>query len=106
MVTTASGLEYKVVTAGSGEAPKATDEVTVNYRGTLLDGTEFDSSYTRGQPASFAVNKVIPGWTEALQLMKPGAKYQLFRPMWNAAPVPSALAAAARVAPGRTPRSA
>jgi FKBP-type peptidyl-prolyl cis-trans isomerase len=59
---------------------KPTDEVTVNYRGTLLDGTEFDSSYTRGQAATFQVNRVIPGWTEALSLMKPGAKYKLFIP--------------------------
>jgi FKBP-type peptidyl-prolyl cis-trans isomerase len=80
VVTTASGLQYKVLAAGSGESPKPSDEVTVNYRGTLLDGTEFDSSYKRGQPASFQVNRVIPGWTEALQLMKPGAKYQLFIP--------------------------
>ena len=80
VVTTASGLQYLVLTPGSGESPKATDEVTVNYRGTLLDGTEFDSSYKRGQPATFPVNRVIPGWTEALQLMKPGAKYQLFVP--------------------------
>jgi FKBP-type peptidyl-prolyl cis-trans isomerase len=80
VVTTASGLQYKVLSAGSGESPKATDEVTVNYRGTLLDGTEFDSSYKRGEPATFPVSRVIPGWTEALQLMKPGAKYQLFIP--------------------------
>jgi FKBP-type peptidyl-prolyl cis-trans isomerase len=80
VVTTKSGLQYKVITPGSGDSPKPTDEVTVNYRGTLLDGTEFDSSYKRGQPASFAVNRVIPGWTEGLQLMKPGAKYQLFVP--------------------------
>ena len=80
VTTTASGLQYKVQAAGSGESPKATDEVTVNYRGTLLDGTEFDSSYKRGQPATFQVSRVIPGWTEALQLMKPGAKYQLFIP--------------------------
>jgi FKBP-type peptidyl-prolyl cis-trans isomerase FkpA len=80
VVTTASGLQYKVLSAGSGDSPKPTDEVTVNYRGTLLDGTEFDSSYKRGQPASFQVSRVIPGWTEALQLMKPGAKYQLFIP--------------------------
>jgi FKBP-type peptidyl-prolyl cis-trans isomerase len=80
VTTTASGLQYKVLAAGSGESPKASDEVTVNYRGTLLDGTEFDSSYKRGQPATFGVSKVIPGWTEALQLMKPGAKYQLFIP--------------------------
>jgi FKBP-type peptidyl-prolyl cis-trans isomerase FklB len=80
VITTASGLQYKVLAAGSGESPKASDEVTVNYRGTLLDGTEFDSSYKRGQPATFQVSRVIPGWTEALQLMKPGAKYQLFIP--------------------------
>jgi FKBP-type peptidyl-prolyl cis-trans isomerase len=80
VVTTASGLQYQVLTAGSGESPKATDEVTVNYRGTLLDGTEFDSSYKRGQPASFVLGRVIPGWTEGLQLMKPGAKYRLFVP--------------------------
>jgi len=80
VVTTKSGLQYKVLKPGSGEPPKPTDEVTVNYRGTLLDGTEFDSSYKRGQPASFAVNRVIPGWTEGLQLMKPGAKYQLWVP--------------------------
>jgi FKBP-type peptidyl-prolyl cis-trans isomerase FklB len=80
IVTTASGLEYQVISAGSGESPKPTDEVTVNYRGTLLDGTEFDSSYTRGQAATFQVNRVIPGWTEALSLMKPGAKYKLFIP--------------------------
>jgi FKBP-type peptidyl-prolyl cis-trans isomerase len=80
IVTTASGLQYKVLTAGTGASPKTTDEVTVNYRGTLINGTEFDSSYKRGQPANFQVNRVIPGWTEALGLMKPGAKYQLFIP--------------------------
>jgi FKBP-type peptidyl-prolyl cis-trans isomerase FkpA len=80
VVTTASGLEYTVLTTGSGESPKASDEVTVNYRGTLLDGTEFDSSYKRGEPATFQVDRVIPGWTEALQLMKPGGKYKLFIP--------------------------
>jgi FKBP-type peptidyl-prolyl cis-trans isomerase len=80
VTTTASGLEYTVVSAGSGDSPKANDEVTVNYRGTLLDGTEFDSSYKRGEPATFEVDRVIPGWTEALQLMKPGAKYKLFIP--------------------------
>ena len=78
--TTASGLQYKVVTPGTGKQPKAEDTVTVNYRGTLVDGTEFDSSYKRGQPATFPVNGVIAGWTEALQLMKEGAKYQLFIP--------------------------
>ncbi|HLQ09093.1 MAG TPA: FKBP-type peptidyl-prolyl cis-trans isomerase [Steroidobacteraceae bacterium] len=80
ILTTASGLQYKVLTAGTGASPKTTDEVTVNYRGTLINGTEFDSSYKRGQPANFQVNRVIPGWTEALGLMKPGAKWQLFIP--------------------------
>ncbi len=80
IVTTASGLQYKVLAAGSGDSPKRTDEVTVNYRGTLLDGTEFDSSYKRGEPANFRVDRVIPGWTEALQLMKPGGKLQLYVP--------------------------
>jgi FKBP-type peptidyl-prolyl cis-trans isomerase FklB len=78
--TTASGLQYKVVKEGTGPQPKATDMVTVNYRGTLIDGTEFDSSYKRGQPATFPVSGVIKGWTEALQLMKQGSKYQLFVP--------------------------
>jgi FKBP-type peptidyl-prolyl cis-trans isomerase FklB len=80
VVTTASGLEYHVITEGAGTPPKSTDEVTVNYRGTLLNGTEFDSSYKRGQPASFPVNGVIPGWQEALVLMKPGSKWELFIP--------------------------
>ena len=78
--TTASGLQYKVIAAGSGDSPKATDQVSVNYRGTLLDGTEFDASAKHGGPATFNVNGVIPGWTEALQLMKPGAKFQLWIP--------------------------
>jgi FKBP-type peptidyl-prolyl cis-trans isomerase FklB len=78
--TTASGLQYKVLKEGNGAQPKKTDTVTVNYRGTLLNGTEFDSSYKRGQPATFPVSGVIPGWTEALQLMKVGSKYQLFIP--------------------------
>lgn len=78
--TTASGLQYKVEKGGSGAAPKETDQATVNYRGTLINGTEFDSSYSRGKPATFGVNQVIPGWTEALKMMKPGAKYQLFVP--------------------------
>ncbi len=78
--TTASGLQYKMVKDGSGTPPKATDSVVVNYRGTLIDGTEFDSSYKRGEPATFPVNQVIKGWTEALQLMKPGSKYELFIP--------------------------
>jgi FKBP-type peptidyl-prolyl cis-trans isomerase len=78
--TTASGLQYKVMKEGNGAQPKASDTVTVNYRGTLMDGTEFDSSYKRGQPAIFPVGGVIKGWTEALQLMKVGSKYQLFIP--------------------------
>ena len=78
--STASGLQYKVIKEGSGASPKSTDSVTVNYRGTLIDGTEFDSSYKRGQPATFPVGGVIKGWSEALQLMKPGSKYQLFIP--------------------------
>jgi len=78
--TTSSGLQYKVEKEGTGAPPKPTDMVTVNYRGTLIDGTEFDSSYKRGQPATFPVNGVIKGWTEALQLMKVGSKYQLWIP--------------------------
>jgi FKBP-type peptidyl-prolyl cis-trans isomerase FklB len=78
--TLPSGLQYKVIKAGSGTSPGKTDSVTVNYRGTLVDGTEFDSSYARGNPATFQVNRVIAGWTEALQRMKPGAKWQLFIP--------------------------
>ena len=78
--TTASGLQYKVLTEGTGKSPKATDTVTVNYRGTLLDGTEFDSSYKSGEPISFPLNRVIPGWTEGVQLMKEGAKYQFYIP--------------------------
>jgi len=75
-----SGLQYKVITAGSGKQPTAEDTVSVHYRGTLINGTEFDSSYQRGEPVSFAVNGVIRGWTEALQLMKEGAKWRLFIP--------------------------
>jgi len=78
--TMASGLQYKVLAEGSGASPKATDMVTVNYRGTLINGTEFDSSYKRGKPATFRVDRVIPGWTEALQLMKEGGKMQLYIP--------------------------
>jgi len=78
--TTASGLQYKVLKEGTGAQPKSSDTVTVNYRGTLLDGTEFDSSYKRGQAAQFPVGGVIKGWTEALQLMKVGSKFQLFVP--------------------------
>jgi FKBP-type peptidyl-prolyl cis-trans isomerase FklB len=75
-----SGLEYKVLTEGSGKMPKAEDTVTVHYKGALIDGTEFDSSFKRGQPATFKVNGVIKGWSEALQLMKEGSKWQLFIP--------------------------
>jgi FKBP-type peptidyl-prolyl cis-trans isomerase FklB len=80
VITLPSGLQYKVIKEGAGDVPKKTDTVTTNYRGTLINGTEFDSSYKRGQPATFPVNGVIPGWTEALQLMKEGAKWQLFVP--------------------------
>ncbi len=78
--TLPSGLQYKVLASGKGATPKATDTVETNYRGTLIDGTEFDSSYKRGQAATFPVNGVIPGWVEALQLMKVGDKWQLFVP--------------------------
>jgi FKBP-type peptidyl-prolyl cis-trans isomerase FklB len=78
--TTTSGLQYKVLKEGTGAPPKETDTVVTNYKGTLLDGTEFDSSYKRNEPATFPVNRVIKGWTEALLLMKPGSKYQLFIP--------------------------
>jgi len=78
--TTASGLQYKSIKEGTGAQPKGNDTVTVNYRGTLINGTEFDSSYKRGQPATFPLNGVIKGWTEGLQLMKAGSKYQLFVP--------------------------
>jgi FKBP-type peptidyl-prolyl cis-trans isomerase FklB len=78
--TLPSGLQYKVLKEGTGKMPKATDTVTTNYKGTLIDGKEFDSSYRRGEPATFQVSGVIPGWTEALQLMKEGSKWQLFVP--------------------------
>lgn len=80
VVTLPSGLQYKIVTAGTGRKPGPGDTVVCQYRGTLIDGTEFDSSYARNQPATFAVNGVIPGWTEALQLMTVGSKWQLFIP--------------------------
>lgn len=90
--TTASGLQYLVLTEGTGRSPKATDTVSVHYRGTLINGTEFDSSYKHGQPISFPLNGVIPGWTEGVQLMKEGAKYRFF--------IPSKLAYGARGTPG------
>jgi FKBP-type peptidyl-prolyl cis-trans isomerase len=80
VITTASGLQYKVITPGAGEHPKPTDQVSVNYSGKLLDGTEFDASAKHGGAAKFPVNGVIPGWQEALVLMKPGAKLQLWIP--------------------------
>jgi FKBP-type peptidyl-prolyl cis-trans isomerase len=78
--TTASGLQYEVLQEGSGPRPKATDQVTVHYRGTLLDGQEFDSSYKRGEPTTFPLNRVISGWTEGVQLMKVGSKYKFYIP--------------------------
>jgi len=80
VVTLPSGLQYKILTAGTGPKPTASDSVKCNYRGTLINGTEFDSSYKRGQPATFAVGQVIKAWTEALQLMPMGSKWQLFVP--------------------------
>jgi FKBP-type peptidyl-prolyl cis-trans isomerase FklB len=80
VVTTKSGLQYKVLKEGTGKSPSATDLVTVNYRGTTVDGKEFDSSYKRGKPASFRLNGVIKGWTEGLQLMKEGGKAELVIP--------------------------
>jgi FKBP-type peptidyl-prolyl cis-trans isomerase len=80
VVTLPSGLEYKILKAGDGPKPAASDQVVCNYRGTLINGTEFDSSYKRGQPATFGVGQVIKGWTEALQLMPVGSKWQLFIP--------------------------
>jgi FKBP-type peptidyl-prolyl cis-trans isomerase len=92
VVTLPSGLQYKVLTEGTGPKPSATDTVVCNYKGTLLDNTEFDSSYKHGQPATFLVSGVIKGWTEALQLMPVGSKWQLF--------IPSDLAYGARGGPG------
>jgi FKBP-type peptidyl-prolyl cis-trans isomerase FklB len=80
VVTLDSGLQYKVLKSGAGKTPGPTDKVETHYRGTLIDGTEFDSSYKRGQTVTFPVNGVIPGWTEALQKMKEGDKWQLFVP--------------------------
>ncbi|MCE9588072.1 MAG: FKBP-type peptidyl-prolyl cis-trans isomerase [Verrucomicrobia bacterium] len=96
--TTPSGLQYKVITEGHGKSPKATDTVLVHYRGTTIDGTEFDSSYKRNEPISFPLNGVIPGWTEGVQLMKEGGKLQLF--------IPSNLAYGSRGAGGVIPPDA
>ena len=95
MMTTDSGLQYEVLTEGTGASPSATDSVTVHYAGTLTDGTEFDSSYKRGQPATFPLNRVIAGWTEGLQLMKEGAKYRFT--------IPPALGYGKRGVPGTIP---
>ena len=91
VTVTESGLQYEVVTAGTGDSPQATDTVTVHYKGTTIDGTVFDDSSQRGEPAVFGVNQVIPGWTEVLQLMKEGAKYKVA--------IPSALAYGERGVP-------
>lgn len=91
--TTASGLQYEVLTEGKGDSPKATDTVTVHYKGTLLNGETFDSSYDRGQPVSFPLQNVIPGWTEGLQLMKAGGKSKFY--------IPAALAYGDRGAGGK-----
>jgi FKBP-type peptidyl-prolyl cis-trans isomerase len=92
---TASGLQYVVEKEGEGASPAATDEVTVHYTGRLLDGTVFDSSVNRGEPATFPLNRVIPGWTEGVQLMKEGAKYTFF--------IPSDLAYGPQGIPGAIP---
>lgn len=80
IITTTSGLQYEILTPGEGPSPTATTNVTVHYKGTTLDGDEFDSSYKRGAPATFPLNRVIAGWTEGLQLMNVGAKYRFFIP--------------------------
>ena len=97
VVTTESGLQYEVVTAGEGASPVATDTVKVHYHGELLDGTKFDSSYDRGEPATFPLNGVIAGWTEGVQLMKEGAKYRFY--------IPSELAYGQRSTGAITPHS-
>jgi FKBP-type peptidyl-prolyl cis-trans isomerase FkpA len=99
VTTTASGLQYEVLTEGNGGAkPSATDSVTVHYKGTLTDGKVFDSSYDRGQPATFPLNRVIPGWTEGVQLMTVGSKYKFT--------IPPDLGYGARGAPGAIPPNA
>ncbi len=97
VVTLPSDLQYKVIKPGTGKTPKDSDSVTTHYRGTLIDGTEFDSSYKREEPATFPVMGVIAGWTEALQLMKEGAKWQLF--------IPAHLAYGEKGVPGIAPNS-
>lgn len=91
VVTLPDGLQYKIIKKGNGPHPTSSDVVTVNYAGTLIDGTEFDSSYKRGEPATFPVNGVIPGWTEALQLMSKGSTWELY--------IPASLAYGAQGAP-------
>ncbi len=95
---TASGLQYKELTDGAGKSPKAKDTVVVHYRGTNIRGAEFDSSYARDEPAEFPLNRVIKGWTEGVQLMKEGAKFQFF--------IPSKLAYGERGAGGAIPPNA